>query len=71
MRGKGLMHITLKQLKKKKVHLVEAKFDSCAPLVKVVYRGIPLKIILVDGRARVHYDNFHNGNFGVAMRLPI
>jgi hypothetical protein len=61
----------MKASQKKKVHLVEAKFDSCAPIMKVVYRRIPLKGILVDGGARVHYDDFHNGNFGVAMRLPI
>jgi len=30
---------------------VEAKFDSCAPLVEVVCHGIPLKGILMDGGA--------------------
>jgi hypothetical protein len=34
----------------KEDHLVETKFDSCAPLVEVVCHGIPLKGILVDGR---------------------
>jgi hypothetical protein len=34
---------------KKKVHLVEAEFDSCASLVEVVRHGIPLKGILMDG----------------------
>jgi hypothetical protein len=43
-------HIKVAQ-EEKKVHLVEAKFDSHAPIMKVVYREIPLKGILMDGRA--------------------
>lgn len=39
----------IKALHKKHVHLVEAEFDSCAPLVEVICHGIPLKGILVDG----------------------
>jgi hypothetical protein len=38
----------------KEVHLVEAKFTSCAPLVEAVFHGIPLKGILVDGGAGVN-----------------
>jgi hypothetical protein len=33
---------------------MEAEFDSCAPLMEVVYHGIPLKCILVDGRVGVN-----------------
>ncbi len=41
----------IKASHEKEVHLVEVKFDWCAPLVDVVCHEIPLKGILMDGGA--------------------
>jgi hypothetical protein len=50
----GLSAHHIKTLHEKEVHLVEAEFNSCAPLVEAVCHEIPLKGILVDRRARVN-----------------
>ncbi len=36
------------KLQEKEVYLVKVEFDSCAPLVEMVYRGMPSKGVLVD-----------------------
>jgi len=49
---------------KKKVHLVEIKFNSCAPLQEMVCKD--LKSVLMDTKVGMNVMT-NNGNIGVTM----
>jgi len=53
---------------KKKVHLVEIKFDSCAPLLEIVCKD--LKNVLMDTKVGMNVMMI-NGNIAITIWLTI